>query len=589
MSNLRETPLHAVANGKYESQEDGVRVARLLLEHGADVNARDEAHWTPLHLASFCGKVEIVQLLLNHSAKSKARGGRGETPLHRVSCGKCKPQDGVRIAQLLLEFGVNVNTEDKDQRTPLHVASNYGKLEIARLLLSHGADVYAVDRYGNTPLHHISRGKYDFEEAGIDVARLLSECGRDVNRQNKNHWTPLHFASYYGEPKIARLLLDCGAKVNALDNLGRTPLHNVSRGEYDSKEAGISIAQLLLQSGGDVNQQTKEQWTPLHFSSYNGKPEITQVLLDHGANVDAVDNLGRTPLHDVSRGKYDSKEAGIGVARLLLQYGGDVNQQTKGQWTPSHFASYNGKPEITQVLLDHGAKVDAVDNLGRTPLHNVSRGKYDSNEAGISVAQLLLRRGGNVNRQSKYQRTPLHFASYNGKLDIAQVLLDHGAKVGAVDALGRTPLHNVSRGEFDYKEAGISVARLLLQCGGDVNQQAKNQWTPLHFASHNGKPEITQVLLDHGAKVGTVTNWSYSALHEVSVGVYDSEEAGTSVAQLLLEHGANVNAKASGKTPFDLASDRGRYKLAHFLREHTANGTVQRPRANPSWTGFFQR
>jgi ankyrin repeat protein len=135
----------------------------------------------------------------------------------------------------------------------------------------------------------------------------------------------------------------------------------------------------------------------LHCASYNGKLKIAQVLLDHGAKVDAAVNSGHTPLHYVSQ--CGSEEAGVGVARLLLEHGGDVNRQSKTQQTPLHYASYNGKPKIARLLLDHGAKVDAVDDNGETPFHDVSQS--DSEEAGVGVAWLLLEHGWDVNRQNK--------------------------------------------------------------------------------------------------------------------------------------------------------------------------------------------
>ncbi|KAN0134421.1 Ankyrin repeat-containing domain protein, partial [Lactarius tabidus] len=106
---------------------------------------------------------------------------------------------------------------------------------------------------------------------------------------------------------------------------GYTPLHDVSGGEYSSEEAGISVAQLLLERGEDVNVQTKQQQTPLHLASYNGKLEIAHLLLDRGAKLDAADEIGQTPLHSVSRGEYSSEEASVSVAQLLLERGEDVN------------------------------------------------------------------------------------------------------------------------------------------------------------------------------------------------------------------------------------------------------------------------
>jgi hypothetical protein len=141
----RETLAPSVIR-QIQSQEDGVRVAQLLLDRGADVNTRRKDHRTPLHLASYFGNVEIVRLLLDHGADLEAAAGdMGEKPLHQVSYGKYRSQeDGVRVAQLLLDRGADVNTRRKDHQTPLHLASYFGNVEIVRLLLDHGADLEAA-------------------------------------------------------------------------------------------------------------------------------------------------------------------------------------------------------------------------------------------------------------------------------------------------------------------------------------------------------------------------------------------------------------------------------------------------------------
>ena len=91
----------------------------------------------------------------------------------------------------------------------------------------------------------------------------------------------------------------------------------VSYGRYKSKEDGVHVAQLLLDRGVDVNIRRKDYRTPLHVASYYGKLEIVQLLLANGAKVDGVDNIGETPLHRLSKGKYESEEDGVSVARLF--------------------------------------------------------------------------------------------------------------------------------------------------------------------------------------------------------------------------------------------------------------------------------
>jgi ankyrin repeat protein len=144
-----------------------------------------------------------------------------------------------------------------------------------------------------------------------------------------------------------------------------------------------------------------------------------QVFLDHGANANAENDEGKTPLHLVSQGDYDSQENGVVIARLLLQRGVDVHVQDKDHDTPLHLAAFSGRLEIAGVLLDHGANVNAENKQGRTPLHQVAQGTYDSQERDVSVARLLLERGVDVHSKDKDHDTALHAAAFSGKLEIA--------------------------------------------------------------------------------------------------------------------------------------------------------------------------
>jgi hypothetical protein len=131
------------------------------------------------------------------------------------------------------------------------------------------------------------------------------------------------------------------------------------------------------------------------------------VLLDRGANANAENDEGKTPLHLVSQGDYDSQEHGVSIARLLLQRGVDIHAQDKDHDTPLHSAAFSGMLEIAGVLLDHGANVNAENKQGRTPLQQVAQGKYDSQERGVGVARLLVERGVDVTPKTKI--TTLHY------------------------------------------------------------------------------------------------------------------------------------------------------------------------------------
>jgi ankyrin repeat protein len=149
-----------------------VKLAKLLLSWGVDLNAQDKEEKTPLHLASYFGHVDITDLFLDHGARPNAEDISGETPLHQVLLGhrdyhsfwksfgdhspsrsqKEYPGRFFRLAQRLLERGADVNAQNKDHETALHLASRNQLLELARILLKHGADVNVKNSKGKSPL-----------------------------------------------------------------------------------------------------------------------------------------------------------------------------------------------------------------------------------------------------------------------------------------------------------------------------------------------------------------------------------------------------------------------------------------------------
>ena len=178
-----QTPLHKVSQSSQHREGDGSRVALLLLERGADVNARDQDQATPLHFASYCGDVDVAEALLDHGALANVEDIWGQTPLHQVVLGnhdyylgfsvrswsrESHPDRVGRLAQRLIERGADVNARNKDQETPLHLASRLRLHEVARILLKHGADINVKNSEGKSPLQFASGRK------GKAMKRLLS-------------------------------------------------------------------------------------------------------------------------------------------------------------------------------------------------------------------------------------------------------------------------------------------------------------------------------------------------------------------------------------------------------------------------------
>jgi ankyrin repeat protein len=539
----------------------------LSTKHPEHVNAIGGKYKFPLFAALASNHIRFAEILLKHDANVDIRGRGERTPLHEA-IGSC-----VGMVKPLLDKGADVNCRQVDLRTPLHLAASYGKLKVARVLVECKADVNSRDKEGKTPLYLLLEDSDD--DNILDLARLLLEHGTDVSIRTTDNWTLLHEAAFGGKLEIVRVLLDYGANPNVKNDEGETPLHRVSQSwPYHPQEHGISIVRLLLECGVDVNARGQGGWTSLHWAASKMRVEVAQVLLNHGANAKLETDKGETALHLGSRSIYDSEERGVGIARLLLECGVDVNARDKGAWTSLHWAAFKGRVEVAQVLLDHGANAKLETERGETALHLVSRSKYDSQ--GDGTARLLLECGVDVNARDKDSWTSLHQAAINGKAEIAQVLLDHGANANTETEDGETALHLVSRGEYDSQEEDVGTARLLLEHSMNVNARDKDGWTSLHQAAIHGRVEIAQVLLDHGANANMEIEDGETALHLVSRGEYDSQEEDVGTARLLLEHGVDVNARdKDGWTSLHQAAINGRVEIAQVLLDHGANANME--------------
>jgi ankyrin repeat protein len=486
---------------------------------------------TPLYYSSLCGFSDVVEhVAMKHPQHVETPGGKFKFPLLAALVGK-----HIGVAEILLMHGANVDVRGPRERTPLHEAiTNVGMVQS---LLNKGADI---------------------------------NCLQDDLR------TPLHLAAYYGELKVARVLVEHKADVDSQDIEGKTPLHLLLEDTGCDDDDIVDLARLLLEHATDVNIRTTDDWTLLHSAAYWGRLEIVRMLLDRGANPNAENKENETPLRLVSRGKYNSQERGLGIARLLLGRGVDVNATAKTPFTPLHWAAFNGRLEIARVLLDHGANLNAETEGDETALHLVSGGEYDSQEHGVSIARLLLEHGVDIHAPAKYRNTALHLAAFQGRFEIVKLLLDRGENSNVENEHGHTPLHLVSEGKHNLQEQAVSIARLLMEHGGDVNaRNTKNTSTPLHSAAFMGRLGIVQLLLNKGADANMETKGGETALHLVSRGKYDSEEHGVGIALLLLQHGVDVHGQTKHLyNALHLAAFNGRLEVTRLLLSYGANPNV---------------
>ncbi|XP_076615494.1 poly [ADP-ribose] polymerase tankyrase-2-like isoform X1 [Chaetodon auriga] len=267
-----------------------------------NVNCRDVEgrQSTPLHFAAGYNRLAVVQFLLQHGADVHAKDKGGLVPLHNA----CS-YGHYEVAELLVLHGAVVNVADLWKFTPLHEAAAKGKYDICKLLLQHGADPTRKNRDGNTPLDLVKDADTDIQDllrgdaALLDaakkgcLARVKKLCTRDnVNCRDTQgrHSTPLHLAAGYNNLEVAEYLLQHGAEVNSQDKGGLIPLHNAASYGH------VDVAALLIKFDACVNATDKWAFTPLHEAAQKGRTQLCALLLAHGADPTLRNQEGQSPL-----------------------------------------------------------------------------------------------------------------------------------------------------------------------------------------------------------------------------------------------------------------------------------------------------
>lgn len=242
------------------------------------------------------------------------------------------------------------------------------------------------------------------------------------------------------------------------------------------QEGDLEQVKAALASGVSPNVRDAENWMPLHYAAENGFEEIINLLLEAGANVNALNSAGFTPFQILMICEHYSP---IVVSKLIAA-GAQVG-------SPLHKAILlNDMEEVRQLLLRH-SDVNSTDGLGNTPLHIAVAVN------NIEIIQPLLDAGARVDAQDMYDTTPLCEACALGQLYAAGVLLKNGADPECRDYNGRTAL------TFAAGNARQEVTELLLQSGVQVNAVDLFGNTALHYAYENEEFEIARLLLEHGA------------------------------------------------------------------------------------------
>ncbi|HSE22744.1 MAG TPA: ankyrin repeat domain-containing protein [Pyrinomonadaceae bacterium] len=484
-----------------------------------------------------------------------------------------------------LARGANINAKESiNGHFALQYAINWPDENLVKLLLEKGADVNLTDSLGDTALIEAARGggpEY------VKIVSLLLSHGADVHVAND---AAIFAAAKRAEPEVLRMLVDKGALVNAKDNnqKGDTVLMAAASGVSAKK------LQMLLAAGADLKVSNDDGETALmkavqlqHSVSPADRLPMIELLLKSGANVNAVDKRGNSPLL-LSVVQFMSEAGGIiahpEIVRFLLDHGANAQSIDAHRKTALMIAAvtWKGSLEIPQLLIDKGAQVDAQDDKG------VSALMLAADKDKLDLVQLLLTKNARLELRDLEGATALDYAVEEGHDKVAKLLLSKGApsrasyqneksllddvrnfallraaytnsiaEVRGVTAGGADLNFRNRRGDsalmlaIENSYGNNEVAEFLVERGSDVNATNGDGDTPLMIAASGNNAGAVKILLDHKADVRLVNKKRQTALHIASASLHSKI-----VAAILAGGAQDVNQKdGDGRTPLLLAAD----------------------------------
>ncbi len=278
----------------YTAMNGFVEGGKLLLDRGAKIGFQHyTSKATPIMAAAAGDKTEMVRLLLDRGADIESSDVLGTNSLLLASIGL-----RYNTVSLLLERKANVNAFVKTTGdNALMYVINQSRTEhekesirMMNLLIANGININFQGPQGNTALMYASG--WGVATKNPERAKLLLDKGAKVNLQNKKGETALMMAANRGHVETAKLLIERGANLELKDKNGRTALMNASAATIDLKSTNSDfpeLVKLLLNKGADINAKDKNKSTALSLAKKNGHKKIVAILTAKGGKIDTAE------------------------------------------------------------------------------------------------------------------------------------------------------------------------------------------------------------------------------------------------------------------------------------------------------------
>ncbi|KAL8784353.1 MAG: hypothetical protein Q9213_004005 [Squamulea squamosa] len=291
-------------------------LVEVTIEEGADVNAKGPDGKGAMHEAAIEGHSDIVQLLIDRKAdvniKQTPRGDAVKRKFHglRTPLHWAADRGYDDVARLLLDNGADINAKNTTDRTPLQESISSHNTSVAKLLLDRGASVSIHDDEGWTPLHQAAYS------GNVELINILVDkvCDTEARTFENSIWsqsttrlaTPLFLAASTGQEAAVRALLARDADPRSRNINGELPIH------IASWRGWAPVVRIMLDAGIDIEERdVRCEQTPLLMAASTGQTGVLKLLLERGADMDAVTQSGRNALKHAQLHRKEGNEEAV--------------------------------------------------------------------------------------------------------------------------------------------------------------------------------------------------------------------------------------------------------------------------------------